>query len=72
MVSTVDSVRSPWQCGMKEQGVGTDMTGTVPIHKSHPFPVSKFLIISWQARKKKMKGQEIFFVFFWKKARRDE
>lgn len=37
------------------------MRGTVPIHKSHPFPVSKLLIISWEARKKKMKGQEIFF-----------
>lgn len=46
---------------MKEHRVGADMAGTVPIHKTHPLLVSKLLIISWKAWKKKMRGQEFFF-----------
>lgn len=34
MVSTVDSVRSTWQCGMKKQGVGADMTGSTNTQES--------------------------------------
>lgn len=63
MVLTVDNVRSTWQCGMKEQGIVTDTTGTVPIQKSHPFLVSKLLVISWKARKMKMKALGMFFFF---------
>lgn len=46
---------------MKEHRVGADMASTVPIHKTHPLLVSKLLIISWKAWKKKMGGQENFF-----------